>query len=234
MNTKTLTVLNALKALSNVCDGAVEHDNVGFNGIDAQFGKSLAANETLTPKQAEYALKMLRKYITQLGKMNITLPTDVEDEFSVEVKFNSSWIVVRLSAYNPNVISFLKGLKGVYHPEKNKAWVLTADKFTELSNALEGYNLTVIDTTAQKAVVTPKIEVIEPTAEVVAETPKKSVARSNKLKIVTETAYKAPKKNAKAIEKTGNCVSCGEFYVTYSTSKHCFLCAFEEISEAAI
>ena len=55
-----------LKMLAGMCDGARELDGVGFNKIDTKIGKSLAGNETLTPKQAAFAKILVTKYHRQL------------------------------------------------------------------------------------------------------------------------------------------------------------------------
>jgi len=59
-------LLNALRILSGICDGARELDDVGFNRTDSAFGKSLAARSYLTDRQAEAVKRMLRKYHRQL------------------------------------------------------------------------------------------------------------------------------------------------------------------------
>lgn len=56
-----------LKALAGVCNGAQTYDGAGFNKMDSGLGKSLAAQQRLSPKQAAMALEMLRKYSGQLS-----------------------------------------------------------------------------------------------------------------------------------------------------------------------
>ncbi len=56
----------AVRYLAGQCDGAITIDGVGFNGVDAVFGKSLATQEHWTIKQTEAAIKMLKKYKNQL------------------------------------------------------------------------------------------------------------------------------------------------------------------------
>lgn len=80
---KQLNIIEqALIGLAGVCDGAHSPDKVGFNGTDSQFGKSLAAQikagRSLTFKQAEGAIKMLKKYAKQLKTMGLAAP-GVED-----------------------------------------------------------------------------------------------------------------------------------------------------------
>ena len=57
-----------LKRLASVCDGAIAEDGQGFNGLDANFGRTLAAQKSLSPRQAVAARKMLAKYRKQLGR----------------------------------------------------------------------------------------------------------------------------------------------------------------------
>lgn len=56
----------ALKLLSDACDGAVELDGRGFNGTDTNFGKSLASAPCLSERQAIVGYRMIRKYHRQL------------------------------------------------------------------------------------------------------------------------------------------------------------------------
>lgn len=60
-------ILANLRRLSGVCDGAVQQDGVGFNGLDSAFGKRLAQFSDLTLAQAHAARRMLIKYRRQLG-----------------------------------------------------------------------------------------------------------------------------------------------------------------------
>lgn len=59
-------VLNQLRTLASMCDGARERDGSGFNRIDTEFGKALAARTSLTPRMVVAAQKMLGKYKRQL------------------------------------------------------------------------------------------------------------------------------------------------------------------------
>lgn len=60
-------VHEGLRMLAGVCDGARQHDEMGFNAYDSKFGKSLAYQESLSQKQAAIGRKMLVKYQRQLG-----------------------------------------------------------------------------------------------------------------------------------------------------------------------
>lgn len=60
--------LRGLRILAGVCDGAVERDNVGYNGCDSRIGKSLAARSSLTDGQFWLARRILPKYHGQIGE----------------------------------------------------------------------------------------------------------------------------------------------------------------------
>lgn len=70
--------LVALKILANACDGAVTKDRQGFNKYDTEIGKSLAAQEHLTDKQAVIAEKLVHKYRKQLQSEGLYL-FDIDD-----------------------------------------------------------------------------------------------------------------------------------------------------------
>jgi len=55
-----------LRMLRRVCDGAVALDGRGFSGADKDFGWSLADSPRLSPKQAAYGQRFIRKYQGQL------------------------------------------------------------------------------------------------------------------------------------------------------------------------
>lgn len=69
--TKLELIQQAVKYLASVCDGACTRDGQGFNGVDSNFGKSLATQETWTVRQTEAAIKMLKKYKGQLQNAGI-------------------------------------------------------------------------------------------------------------------------------------------------------------------
>lgn len=57
----------ALRYLATLCDGARAVDGKGFNKFDAEIGRNLAKQATLSQKQAALGRKILRKYKGQLG-----------------------------------------------------------------------------------------------------------------------------------------------------------------------
>jgi len=66
-------ILQAIKQLSFLCDGANTRDGYGFNKIDARIGHSLAENSNLTKRQAALAKSICRKYKRQLSEYGIEL-----------------------------------------------------------------------------------------------------------------------------------------------------------------
>lgn len=81
-------IRDALLYLAGQCDGAHDQDGVGFNGLDSEFGHSLARSAkagNLTPKQEFEACKMLRKYWRQLKKANIVLPKPYLNHYHLAV-----------------------------------------------------------------------------------------------------------------------------------------------------
>lgn len=65
------TAEDMICTLANVCNYATQQDGTGFSKVDANFGHSLADHarqgKTWTKKQADAALKLIRKYQRQLG-----------------------------------------------------------------------------------------------------------------------------------------------------------------------
>jgi len=66
----SVEIVDAMKACASFlaarCDGALEDDGQGYNGLDSRFGKSIAEQLTWTPAVQHAAKKMLRKYREQL------------------------------------------------------------------------------------------------------------------------------------------------------------------------
>ena len=63
------TVVDAARALSDVCDGASTKDGQGFNGADSPFVVDLLSQAFLTAKQLAALHRLLQKYGGQLAKM---------------------------------------------------------------------------------------------------------------------------------------------------------------------
>jgi exodeoxyribonuclease-5 len=93
-------IRDALLHLAGLCDGAHDQDGVGFNGLDAQYGHSLAqqaAKRPLSPRQEFEACKMLRKYWRQLKKVGIVLPKPYLNHYSLKIHDEESATVANLS-----------------------------------------------------------------------------------------------------------------------------------------
>ncbi len=65
-NEQIEAIHTGLQNLAAMCDGAQSVDSAGFNKLDTDFGKTLAASPFLSQKQAKYGLKMVNKYRRQL------------------------------------------------------------------------------------------------------------------------------------------------------------------------
>ena len=59
-----------MKFLSSRCDGALAQDGVGFNGVDKDFGASLARQSSWSMAQQKIAYKMLKKYKRQIEELD--------------------------------------------------------------------------------------------------------------------------------------------------------------------
>ena len=60
-------ILDALRYLSAMCDGARAIDGMGFCKFDVAIGKSLALQSALSPMQAALGKRIVAKYSRQLG-----------------------------------------------------------------------------------------------------------------------------------------------------------------------
>jgi SWI/SNF-related matrix-associated actin-dependent regulator 1 of chromatin subfamily A len=67
-----------LRTLSAYCDGAINRDDMGFNKADSYSGKRLAALAALTPLQAAYGARLVRKYGRQLDPALVAIATGRE------------------------------------------------------------------------------------------------------------------------------------------------------------
>jgi SWI/SNF-related matrix-associated actin-dependent regulator 1 of chromatin subfamily A len=68
-----------LRTLAGMCDGARLEDGMGFNKLDTNFGKQLAASKSLTLGQAHWGRKLVGKYQRQL-------PADLLEAAGVQPK----------------------------------------------------------------------------------------------------------------------------------------------------
>lgn len=63
---QTAAIHAGLRHIAGACDGAAQLDGSGFNKMDTNFGKSLAAASRLTPKMAVSGFNLVRKYRRQV------------------------------------------------------------------------------------------------------------------------------------------------------------------------
>lgn len=61
-------VLQGLRQLSRLCDGAHQKDGAGFNRIDSRIGKDLAQQSELSTKQGILGRNIARRYKAQIGE----------------------------------------------------------------------------------------------------------------------------------------------------------------------
>ena len=66
MTTQTITLHQALRAVSDHCDHARTHDTVGFSGLDAGFANKIAQQDRISPKVEWYVARFVRKYRRQV------------------------------------------------------------------------------------------------------------------------------------------------------------------------
>jgi len=141
-------IQQAVRYLANRCDGAISEDGHGFNKIDAGFGKSLAERERWTKRQAQAALKMLKKYQGQLQAggfdierlfdgSEITYPHLQQEKVMNTVKKVDDRTMEIRYKFNPEILQLIKSLPGRrFHPDK-KYWTatITADSINKLKDA---------------------------------------------------------------------------------------------------
>lgn len=119
-------ILQAGRALAEVCDGAVEQDGAGYNGCDSPTAKSILRSPNPTVRQIRCLWNILRKYRKQLAARGVayetlvppplpaapapgTKPTVfVPQKITVKLQWadtaHGRRIVISTSAYSPEVI----------------------------------------------------------------------------------------------------------------------------------
>ncbi len=114
-------IQRAVRYLAGRCDGARKLDYCGFNATDSYFGKSLAAQERWTQKQAEAALKMIRKYEGQLA----------DGGFDVKALFDGSPITccdpTQLRPSQPKMVRLVNGQMEIRFPYDERLLKLVRD-----------------------------------------------------------------------------------------------------------
>jgi len=140
-------IQQAVRYLASQCDGAMSEDGCGSNKTDSAFGKSLAKQEKWTKRQAQAALKMLKKYQGQLQAggfdierlfdgSEITYPHLQVKQTNVVKKIDDRTMEIRFK-FDPELLQLIKSLPGRrFHPDK-KYWTatITADSINKLKDA---------------------------------------------------------------------------------------------------
>lgn len=72
---QSAAIHQGLKILAARCDGAHDLDGAGFNKFDTNIGKSLAARQTLSTRQAVLGKKLVNKYRGQLPADLVSIAT---------------------------------------------------------------------------------------------------------------------------------------------------------------
>ncbi len=147
----------ALRYLAGICDGAHDKDNCGFNRLDTDFGKDLAAKSLqrpLTVPQQKAALRMLRKYVRQLHGAGLALPTEEAIE-AAAIRANGGQPVKRPAGkigvqgslcivtfpYDPQKVERIKAIAGRRWDSAGKFWSVPLDKAEAVIAAFPGFEL---------------------------------------------------------------------------------------------
>lgn len=136
----------ALRLLAGQCDGAIKRDMAGFNKFDAEFGRSLAYSDNLTPSQAAAALRMLQKYQRQLNGAGIILPESVPGgELNARIIVKNSLILLYFDDKPPaETRAIIKKCQGwAWHPDvTGKPWsVPVSEENVNILQAIPGIDL---------------------------------------------------------------------------------------------
>jgi len=136
----SITAETMICQLAGMCNGAATWDGAGFSKFDVSFGHSLAehvqAGRPWTAKQAQAALKMLRKYQRQLGgavavdqfMQNPTFRTQPIDPTAAgenaaaptndRVLSSRDKAAVFSFRYDPAVVTAIKNIRGEHRGKK--------------------------------------------------------------------------------------------------------------------
>lgn len=141
-------IVEALRYLAGVCDGASRRDGHGFNKVDTDFGHSLARRslqQALTPKQLRKAAEMLGAYQRQLREAGLALPTRQEVERALAedgqrqeasgsgtFRLDGEHVIVSFRWGEPEKVAAIKAIRAEYGgvgfvAGKPPSWVLPID-----------------------------------------------------------------------------------------------------------
>lgn len=144
---KKLTVLQAIRSLSSVCDGAKEKDGQGFAACDVHLKPNAGVSKLTLQQQLEYQ-PILFRYKKQLGIETIDQleiekhdcsdeqiwadqKAELEDwsirKLQKTVTFKNSKAIIT-SGYSPVLISRIKAISGAHFNWETKAWSFPVSK----------------------------------------------------------------------------------------------------------
>lgn len=156
---KTVSVLEAIKRLSGVCDGARTQDGSGFNKPDSGFFKSLQYVSELTERQQVEYRKDLLKYKRQLGVDDIIVIDSKNNPIEVEKKQRQEKRIGEIKAnkksiklvdgfsyisfeYNIDFVNDIKHIDGRRFDRERMCWIIPVrkDNVVELIDYLEFFH----------------------------------------------------------------------------------------------
>lgn len=138
------SMIDSLRYLASVCDGAHEEDGVGFNGVDTRFGKSLAQQSyqnKLSDKQVVNTLELLQKYRGQIKSAAIELPNiaDFEIATDIQIKLQDDLLYIYLPQHLSKkgfreIVDKIKSIYGrIWIPTLNgKPWSVPVNQIDKL------------------------------------------------------------------------------------------------------
>lgn len=135
-------IVNSLKVLSGVCDGAVKRDSIGFNKFDSQFGRDLAElGDNISERQLRAAHEMLCKYRAQLSLYGIQLPEyhkteNKRDNNKLTARYKDGVMAVSFQ-YDPNTVDKIKIIPERRWNKDLKYWEIPLKYYDNLTNLFD-------------------------------------------------------------------------------------------------
>lgn len=128
-----LMLAEAVRALAQVCDGAIAPDGQGFNGVDTRMGRRLARvdERTWTGRQTRALWRMLGKYRGQLERRGIDyaaipVPPEAGPAAARTMEVEDERFVLRFP-YDPVMVAAVKAIRGArFTKEPAPAWTVPA------------------------------------------------------------------------------------------------------------
>lgn len=129
----------AVRFLASRCDGARADDGMGFNGMDARFGHSLAKQAKWSLKQTSAAHRLLRKYRNQLAAAGIDydalqVPTQLDSapKTDNEIALDGDDKLAIRFAYDARLVDAVRQLADRRWEPVRKIWTVPVDNLLEI------------------------------------------------------------------------------------------------------